>query len=188
MKKLSVVAIALSTLVAGHAFAADASVGKTREQVRAELIQAQRNGDLIADGETGARYKDLAPHLYAQPVAVSKSRAEVKAELAEAIRTGDIVADGQTGAKANELFPAQYAQARAEQPAAVTAAVGKTRAEVKAEVAQAIRTGDYVVDGQTGVKANELFSGQYAQPVLADSKARGDVRAELVESRRANGG
>ncbi|WP_382152661.1 DUF4148 domain-containing protein [Hydrogenophaga sp. ANAO-22] len=61
MKKLSVVAIALSTLVAGHAFAADASVGKTREQVRAELIQAQRNGDLIADGETGARYKDLAP-------------------------------------------------------------------------------------------------------------------------------
>jgi hypothetical protein len=98
------------------------------------------------------------------------------------------VADGQTGAKANELFPAQYAQARAEKPAAVTAAVGKTRAEVKAEVAEAIRTGDYVVDGQTGVKANELFSGQYAQPVLADSKARGDVRAERVESRSSNGG
>jgi hypothetical protein len=188
MKKLSVVAIALSTLVAGHAFAADAFVGKTREQVRAELIQAQRNGDLIADGETGARYKDLAPHLYAQPVAVSKSRAEVKAELAEAIRTGDIVADGQTGAKANELFPAQYAQARADKAVTATAAVGKTRAEVKAELAEALRTGDYVADGQTGAKANELFPGKYAQPVLAEGKTRAEVRAELVESRRANGG
>jgi hypothetical protein len=188
MKKLSVVAIALSTLVAGHAFAADASVGKTREQVRAELIQAQRNGDLIADGETGARYKDLFPAQYAQPVAVSKSRAEVKAELDEALRTGDIVADGQTGAKANELFPAQYAQARANQPVAATAAVGKTRAEVKAELAEALRTGDYVADGQTGAKANELFPGKYAQPVLAEGKTRAEVRAELVESRRANGG
>ncbi|WP_382152658.1 hypothetical protein [Hydrogenophaga sp. ANAO-22] len=119
---------------------------------------------------------------------MSKSRAEVKAELAEAIRTGDIVADGQTGAKANELFPAQYAQARADKAVTATAAVGKTRAEVRAEVAEAIRTGDYVIDGQTGVKANELFSGQYAQPVLADSKARGDVRAERVESRSSNGG
>ena len=41
MKKLSVVAIALSTLVAGQVFAADASVAKTREQVRAEVIAAE---------------------------------------------------------------------------------------------------------------------------------------------------
>ncbi|MBP7568171.1 MAG: DUF4148 domain-containing protein, partial [Burkholderiaceae bacterium] len=71
----------------------------------------------------------------------------------------------------NQLFPAQYAQ-----PVAVQ---GKTRAEVKAELAEAIRTGDIVADGATGAKANELF--------LA-GKTRDDVRAELVNSSRANGG
>jgi len=188
MKKLSVVAIALSTLVAGQVFAADASVAKTREQVRAEVIAAQRSGDLVADGQTGAKFNQLFPAQYAQPVVVQgKSRAEVKAELAEALRTGDIVADGATGAKANELAPAQYAAARAEK-SAQTASVGKTRAEVKAELAEAIRSGDIVADGDTGAKANELFPAQYeAQPVLA-GKSRDEVRAELVNARRANGG
>jgi len=188
MKKLSVVAIALSTLVAGHAMAADASVAKTREQVRAEVIAAQRSGDLVADGQTGATFNQVFPAQYAQSVAVQgKTRAEVKAELAEAIRTGDIVADGATGAKANELAPAQYAAARADK-SSNTVAVGKTRAEVKAELAEAIRTGDIVADGATGAKANELFPAQYeAQPVLA-GKNRDEVRAELVQPRRANGG
>lgn len=184
--RLSVVAIALSTLVAGHALAADPAAAKTREQVRAELAQAQRNGDLIADGQTGARYKDLYPHLYAQEATVGKTRAEVKAELAEAVRTGDLIADGQTGARFNEVAPARYAAARAEAP--VVVAQGKTRAEVKAELAEAIRNGDMVADGQTGAKFNELYPNRYPQPTLAQGKSREDVRAELVESRRNNGG
>jgi predicted RNase H-like HicB family nuclease len=186
--RLSVVAIALSTLVAGHALAADPAVGKTREQVRAELNEAIRSGDLIADGATGQRYNQLAPHLYAQPVAVAKSRAEVKAELAEAIRNGDIVADGETGQRYNQVAPAQYAAARAEAPVVTAAVVGKTREQVKAELAEAIRNGDMVADGETGAKFNQLYPNSYPKPVLAQGKTRDDVRAELVESRRNNGG
>ena len=144
--RLSVVAIALSTLVAGHALAADPAAAKTREQVRAELAEAQRNGDLVADGETGARF--------------------------------------------NEVAPAQYAAARSAAPVAANVAVaqGKTREQVKAELAEAIRNGDIVADGQTGAKFNQLYPNRYPQPVLAQGKSREDVRAELVESRRNNGG
>jgi len=191
--RLSVVAIALSTLVAGHALAADtSSVGKTRAEVRAELAQAIRSGDLIADGATGQRFNEIAPHLYAQPAAAvaNKSRAEVKAELAAAIRSGDLVADGATGQRFNEVSPAQYAAVRADAAvvAAAAPAVGKTRAEVKAELAEAIRNGDMVADGATGQTFNQLYPNRYPQPVLAQGKTRDDVRAELVESRRANGG
>ena len=76
--RLSVVAIALSTLVAGHALAADPSTAKTREQVRAELIEAQRNGDLIADGETGLRFNQLYPHLYPQATVAAWARPALK--------------------------------------------------------------------------------------------------------------
>jgi predicted RNase H-like HicB family nuclease len=188
--RLSVVAIALSTLVAGHALAADPAAAKTREQVRAELAQAQRNGDLIADGETGARFNQLYPSLYAQQATVGKTRAEVKAELAEAVRNGDLIADGQTGARFNEVAPAQYAAARSAAPVAanVVVAQGKTREQVKAELAEAIRNGDIVADGQTGAKFNQLNPSRYPQPALAQGKSREDVRAELVESRRNNGG
>lgn len=185
--RLSVVAIALSTLVAGHALAADPAAAKTREQVRAELAQAQRNGDLIADGETGARFNQLYPHLYAQPTAVSKTRAEVKAELAEAVRNGDLIADGETGAKFKDVAPAQYAADRSEAPA-TTVAVGKTREQVKAELAEAIRNGDLIADGETGAKFNQLYPNRYPQPVLAQGVAREDVRADVVNSRSANGG
>ena len=49
-----------------------------------------RSGDLIADGETGARFNQLYPSLYAQQATVGKTRAEVKAELAAAIRNGEL--------------------------------------------------------------------------------------------------
>ena len=62
--RLSLIALALTTASAGMAFAADASAPKTRDQVRAELMEAQRNGTLIADGQTGATFRDLAPHRF----------------------------------------------------------------------------------------------------------------------------
>ena len=142
--RLSIVALALSSLVAGHALAADASVGKTRDEVRAELAQAIRSGDLIADGATGQRY--------------------------------------------NQIAPAQFAAVRADAPVVAAApSVGKTRAEVKAELAEAIRTGNMVADGATGAKYNELFPARYPQPALAQGNSR-DVRASGVESRSSNGG
>jgi len=187
--RLSIVALALSSLVAGHALAADASVGKTRDEVRAELAQAIRSGDLIADGATGQRYNQIAPQLYAQPVAVSKSRAEVAAERDAAIRNGDLIADGATGQRYNQIAPAQFAAVRADTPVVAAApSVGKTRAEVKAELAEAIRTGHMIADGATGAKYNELFPARYAQPALAQGNSRDDVRAGGVESRSSNGG
>ena len=69
--RLSVVAIALSTLVAGHALAADPSVAKTREQVRAELVEAQRNGTVL---DVSPREFQLLLELAREPgVVVSKS-------------------------------------------------------------------------------------------------------------------
>ena len=65
--------------------------GKTRAQVRAELAEAQRNGDLIADGETGATHRQLYPHRYAaQDSAQAKTREQVKQELVEARRSGQL--------------------------------------------------------------------------------------------------
>jgi hypothetical protein len=54
-----------ATMLAG---AAHADVGLSRAQVRAELAQAQRSGDLV-DYETGRKFNELFPGAYAsQPV------------------------------------------------------------------------------------------------------------------------
>eukprot|EP01036_Dinobryon_divergens_P038810 gene38810-51015_t len=181
--RLSVVAIALSTLVAGHALAADPTVAKTRDQVRAELVEAQRNGSLIADGETGLRFNQVSPHLYPQTAVVAKTRADVKAELAVAQANGDLIADGQTGARFNEVFPAQYAASRTAAPSVEVVAQGKTRAEVKAELAEAIRNGDLIADGQTGARFKDLNPSRYPTEATFQAKSRDDVRAELVNAR-----
>eukprot|EP01032_Pedospumella_encystans_P003317 gene3317-3918_t len=68
------IALAIAALAAGHAQAAD--VGKTREQVRAELAQAQRNGDIVANTDAGSseyrsgkgsKLSAAFPESYAQP-------------------------------------------------------------------------------------------------------------------------
>jgi hypothetical protein len=108
--RLSLIALAFTAASVGTAFAADASAPKTRDQVRAELAEAQRNGTLMADGQTGATYRDLNPGRYAAKPAMmsSKTRAEVQAELQQAWANGDLVADGQTGATFRELNPGSY--------------------------------------------------------------------------------
>ena len=109
---LSAIAVAVAALSAGQAFALDASAPKTREQVKAELAEALRTGNIVANSETGQTARALAPGLYpSQPAAQSKTREQVKAELAEALRTGDIVADGETGLKLNQLHPGLYNRA-----------------------------------------------------------------------------
>ena len=83
--KLKSTLIVLS-LVAAPAFASDQAVSKTREQVRAELAQAQRSGDMLAFGESGLTLKQINPGAY--PVATStqvgKSREQVRDELEQA--------------------------------------------------------------------------------------------------------
>ena len=123
------IALAVAALVTGHAQAAD--VGKTREQVRAELAEAQRTGDIAASKDMGTdeyssgagrKLNELNPAAYpAKPVVAGKTRAQVRAELAEAQRTGDIVASKDfgtdeytsgAGRKLNELFPNLYPTTR----------------------------------------------------------------------------
>lgn len=105
---VSAIALAVAALSAGQALAQDATP-KTREQVRAELAEAIRNGDMVADGQTGATYRDLFPGRYPAEttLAQGKTRADVKAELAEAVRNGDIVA-GDHGKTLRELNPSRY--------------------------------------------------------------------------------
>lgn len=129
---LSILAIALSTLVAGNALAADPSVAKTRAEVRAELAEAVRTGDLLDGGESGLKLNELYPSRYpAKPIQIGKSRTQVQAELTEAIRTGNLLAFGEQGLKLNELNPSKY-------PAKPSQA-GKTRTQVSAELSEARR-------------------------------------------------
>ncbi len=102
---LSTIALAVAALTAGQAFASSA---KTREQVKAELTEAVRTGNIMANGDSGQMLNDVFPDRYpAKPVVQGKTRAQVQAELAEAIRTGDIVGD-ESGKKLNELYPGRY--------------------------------------------------------------------------------
>lgn len=82
----------------------------SREQVRMELADAIRSGD-VATGESSLSRRELFPQRYPAPAAAAmgKTRAQVQAELAEAIRTGDLVANGETGLKLNQLQPSLYA-------------------------------------------------------------------------------
>lgn len=136
----SVLAITVAAWSAVPAMAADAGAPLSREQVQAELAQAQRNGDLLGDAETGLKQNQVAPGNYpAQAAAAGKTREQVMAEFAQALRSGDIPVDSVTGLKANQLAPANY-------PAPATAQ-GKSRDQVQAELNTAIRSGALPVHG-----------------------------------------
>ena len=108
-KYLSSITLAVAALVAGNVLAADVSASKTREQVRAELSEAQRTGDIFAIGEAGQKLNELFPSRYPSKVAAKGlTREQVRAELVEAQRSGDIVVAGESGKKLNELFPGLY--------------------------------------------------------------------------------
>ena len=67
--KLKSTLIVLS-LIAAPAFASDQAVSKTREQVLAELAQAQQNGEMLAAGDSGMTLKQINPGaclLYTSP-------------------------------------------------------------------------------------------------------------------------
>ena len=96
--------LASAAIMASPSFAGD-----TREQVRAELAQAIRSGDIVSSGELGLKLNEINPSLYpAKSVQANVTREQVKAELAQAIRSGDIIANYQTGLKRNEMNPGLY--------------------------------------------------------------------------------
>jgi Domain of unknown function (DUF4148) len=60
-----------------------------------------------------------------------------------------------------------------------------TRADVVAEYQDAIRSGDVLAAGDSGLKENELHPERYApSPALAQSRTRAQVRAETLEAIR----
>ncbi|NYT85276.1 DUF4148 domain-containing protein [Pollutimonas harenae] len=126
------VALAFTTMFAGQAMAATTDAPVTREQVKAELAEAIRTGN-VSYGESGLKLNEQFPNNYiTQQVVATKSREQVNAELAEAVRTGN-VSSGESGLKLNEQFPQNY-------PAQHQMA-NKSREQVKAELAEAISTG-----------------------------------------------
>jgi hypothetical protein len=66
--------------------------------------------------------------------------------------------------------------------------VGKTRAQVKAELTDAIRNGDMLANGETGATFSQLNPGLYPQQAVAQGMTRDEVRAELIKSSASNGG
>ena len=70
----SALALTVAALVAGPALAQDAPVGKTREQVKAELAEAIRTGNVLADSESGRLMKDVYPNRY--PLAPQAAQAQ----------------------------------------------------------------------------------------------------------------
>ena len=85
---VSAIALAAAALTAGHAVAADPSAPKTREQVRAELAEAQRTGNFVVDGETGLLARQMFPGQYPQTaVAQGAERDEAVASRERAVRS-----------------------------------------------------------------------------------------------------
>ncbi len=164
MKLMTLPAILLAAVFAAQAHAEPA---KTREQVKAELAEAIRTGDILAGG-TSRKLKDLYPDLYpSAPKAAGKTREQVKDELAEAIHTGDIIV-GESSRKLNEIRPDLYPSA--------APVFTKTREQVKAELAEAIRTGDILSGSDTLAKLNELYPDRYRSEIRMAEKNGSNVQ------------
>jgi hypothetical protein len=145
-------------LLAAIASVAHAESPNTREQVKAELQEAIRTGDVYAGGDSGLKMNELYPQRYPHVAAQTKSRGEVQAELAAARRDGTMVAAGEGLMTLRDEFPQRYP--------AVDAAPGRTREEVVAETRAAIRNGDMVPAGEGGMTLSQEFPQRYArQPV-----------------------
>ncbi|MDF1480496.1 DUF4148 domain-containing protein [Extensimonas sp. H3M7-6] len=105
-KKLrtSTLVLAAGLLVGSSAFAQ-----LTREQVIADLIQAQRTGNIATGIDGNKKLNELVPPRYAsQQAAQGKTRAQVRAELIEAQRTGDIPTGLDGNKTMRELDPGRY--------------------------------------------------------------------------------
>lgn len=148
-KFAAITLVLASGLIAGTPALADVA----REQVKTELAEAIRTGDMLAPGNRGLRLNELYPSRYpAKQVQASLTREQVKAELAQAIRSGDMLASGEQSRKLNELYPSLY-------PAKQVQAT-LTREQVKAELAEAIRTGNFMIS-DSGQKCNEAHPSMH---------------------------
>ena len=124
-RKLAVGTLTLiATLIgSGAALAQD----KTREQVQAELAEANRAGTILSGD--GTLWRDLGMPHRADSDLTGKTREQVKAELAEANRNGTILSGDGT----------LWRDLGAPLDSAGSALAGKTREQVQAELVEANR-------------------------------------------------
>jgi hypothetical protein len=61
--------------------------------------------------------------------------------------------------------------------------VSKTRAQVQAELAEAIRTGNLLASGESGLRLNEVNPSKYPAKAVLAGKSRAQVLAELNETK-----
>lgn len=142
----SLIALALA---AGPVLAQDPAGAKTREQVRAELIEAQQRGEVMVDGESGRMLYELYPRGFRSSMtAQGRTRAEVRAELLEARRRGEIFEGGDSE---SAFTPRHLGGA-----SVMAAGPGRTRAEVKAELLEALRRGDTMMSVDSGSSFNAV--------------------------------
>lgn len=128
--QFSAIAIALSTLFAGSAMAAD-NGPVTRAQVKAELAASVASGNVITN-ESGELMNQAFPHNYAAQPASTVTRAQVKAELAEAIQNGEMIVN-ESGTTHRQVFAVNYGDHRN--------VASKSREQVVAELAEAQAAG-----------------------------------------------
>lgn len=106
---LSALTFAVLALSAGHVLAQDPGGVKTREQVRAELAEARRTGNIPANDESGCMLNEINPSAYPpKPVVPCKTREQVRAELDEAKRTGNMPAPDESGCMLRDMYPDLY--------------------------------------------------------------------------------
>jgi hypothetical protein len=160
ISRIALAALVLSTVGAAHA--QSGQTGLTRDQVRAELAEAQRRGELPTIGDLGRTPREISPDRYpARQAGAVLTRAEVVAELAQAHRNGDLPI-GDTGLTQYDIAPQNFPHRALAQ--------GVTRAQVRAELSEAQRIGDIVANDERGGKLNELYPQRYAM-VLHDTTA-----------------
>ncbi len=87
-----IIALTLSAAAIVFAGAAHADNGLTREQVKAELREAQRNGDLV-DHETGKKPNEVNPSAYPRQVKVTPVAAVRAPATVQYTATGDFEMD-----------------------------------------------------------------------------------------------
>jgi hypothetical protein len=85
-------------------FPASASAqSRTRTEVRGELLEAQRRGDLMSFGDSESAFTQRYPG--GTSATSGLTRAEVKAQVLEAQRRGDLMMSGDSGSSFNGAYP-----------------------------------------------------------------------------------
>lgn len=155
--------LTLLVLAAAMTAGAHAQSTLTREQVRAELAEAIRTGNMVGSGESGLTLRQLYPQRYGVTAAAPSTltRAQVTREFDQARLSGDLIAGGESGLPLNQMQPGNYPQKEA--------VAGKTRAQVQAELREAIRTGDMLASGESNLLLKDLNPVRYANVKPADS-------------------